>query len=87
MCTERERHACLFQGETWTKGYVASLPTLWFTANSGSSLLSDSGPSHCGPFPSFPWEVQERSKFLPVTLGSAVASLCGSKSVSSIEWS
>lgn len=68
-----EGKACVsVSGGNMKKGYVTSLPTLWFTANSGSSLLPDSGPSHCGPFPSFPWEVQERSLFLLVTLGKGL---------------
>lgn len=42
MCGERERACVSVLGETLKKGYAASLPTPWFTANSGSSLLSDS---------------------------------------------
>lgn len=64
----REGKACVsVSGETLKKGYAASLPTLWFTANSGSSLLFDSSLSHCCPFPSFPREVQERNLLLLVT--------------------
>lgn len=69
----REGKACVsVSGETLKKGYAASLPTLWFTAHSGSSLLSDSSLSHCCLFPSLPREVQERSLFLLVTLGKAL---------------
>lgn len=52
------------------KGYAASLPTLWFTANSGSSLLSL--PLQLLPFPSLLREVQGSSLFLLVTLGKGL---------------
>lgn len=72
VCRERERACVSVLGETLEKGYAASLPTPRFTANSGSSLLSDSTLSPCSPFPRLPREVQESSLFLLVTLGEGV---------------
>lgn len=55
------------------KGPAASLPTPWFTADSGSSMLSLS--LQLLPFSSLPREVQGSNLFRLVTLGEALLSL------------